>query len=580
VPGVLDWPSSSIQAIHLVVTVVVVADVVVPVVVVGGAVVVTGRLVVVVVEVVVVDVVVVGLVVTGGGVVTMPSLCSQHCNSYVCPSVALVYTNISKLVSNRSEWWPSVLIGKEGVIVWLAAQAGSTHLVTGQPCSSNTFSRRTCLWTGVGHCGATGSHVSLIQPQAVTLWTTCSHLLLQTGAATAGHGCGIHSYSATQQHSVPSAKHFGTWQWHSGHWRAVIVGHLSDCSLVEHGLHFGVVWTGQHMSSTDSVSRYSPLPGFGAGGHFSHFGFIEHLQTFDFDLSSVHSNEKKVSWDAVHLSPGSLSNPSVSLSSLQTQVHGVVGGTVVVVVVEVVVVVVVGVVVVVEVVVVLMVVDGGGVVTSQQTGQAHLSFNSDSSLYVPAGHSSSWHSQVNTGQPSLSLPSHNSLQHSPCWLQFGCGLGLQIVDLHPHSSIVSTNISQDLHTATFISAHCLGTHFLTAGQQHSLHSASPSVTSTWHLLQLASGIFGHGLDFSCSAVQHLQGSISQVGQHWPGAALFSLMYSPALAVNCCLHGIHSSTTVSAIHCPKSNLQTCVLQASLELTQVSPIALVLDSSSIQ
>jgi hypothetical protein len=122
----------------------------------------------------------------------------------------------------------------------------------------------------------------------------------------------------------------------------------------------------------------------------------------------------------------------------------------------------------------------------------------------------SLHSHSKIGQESnLSVPEHNNLQQAG---HVGVGSGLQMVDLQPHSSSTSTNISHFRQLATLIAGHNFGTHSLKAGQQHSVPATNPPVFKTSHLPQLTSGIFGQDNWFSFSE-QQLHGKISYLGQH-------------------------------------------------------------------
>jgi hypothetical protein len=122
-------------------------------------------------------------------------------------------------------------------------------------------------------------------------------------------------------------------------------------------------------------------------------------------------------------------------------------------------------------------------------------------IWLVPGGQESLHTHSNTGQPSfLSAPTHFSSWHGSS--HTGVGRGLQIVDLQPHESVVSTIISHGRHTATLIAGHSRSTHVFSHGQQHSRPSRRETVFSTWHLLQPGSSILGQLASFS---VQHLHG---------------------------------------------------------------------------
>jgi hypothetical protein len=167
-----------------------------------------------------------------------------------------------------------------------------------------------------------------------------------------------------------------------------------------------------------------------------------------------------------------------------------------------------------------------------------------------SGHLSS-QTHWNVGHPfSLSVP------HSRSWhlsSHIGDGRGLQIVDLQPHASVVSTIISHGRQTATLIAGHSFLTHSFSHGQQHSRPSSRLTVRSTWHLSHSGSGIFGHVNSFS---VQHLHGKHSWFKSHTP-FILEVLRYSPFPHF---LGGGGNGITVSSMtHWLNLNTHSCVRQ---------------------
>jgi hypothetical protein len=105
----------------------------------------------------------------------------------------------------------------------------------------------------------------------------------------------------------------------------------------------------------------------------------------------------------------------------------------------------------------------------QQIFRGHSSASSPSTIFSSSSglHTES-DSHSKTGQPvSLSVPEQRSLEQTG---HSGVGRGLQIVDWHPHSSVVSTIISHGRQEATLMAGQSRSTQTISAGQQHSVPS--------------------------------------------------------------------------------------------------------------
>lgn len=160
---------------------------------------------------------------------------------------------------------------------------------------------------------------------------------------------------------------------------------------------------------------------------------------------------------------------------------------------------------------------------------------------ILAGHSlSSSPSQIRSSSVSTSQPASDSHSKIGHWVSLsvpaqisllqaghsGVGRGLQMVDLQPHSSILSTTISQGRHEATLIAGQSRSTHSFSAAQQHSVPSTRLTIFWTWHLLHFGSSMAGHFNSFSS---QHLHGRHCSVGQQLPSRQYLSAvvsLYSP------------------------------------------------------
>jgi hypothetical protein len=163
----------------------------------------------------------------------------------------------------------------------------------------------------------------------------------------------------------------------------------------------------------------------------------------------------------------------------------------------------------------------------------------------------------------LSEPTHLSLAQG--FSHTGVGRGLQIVDLQPHSSVVSTIISHGRQIATLIAGQSFSTHAFSQGQQHSVPSRRVSVFSTWHLLHSGSGILGQLASFS---VQQLHGRHSHSSWHCPFTLLRS-RYCPLLHLRGSLGSI--TRLIPTLHFPYSKMHVNSTHGSTTSNQHSPRA---------